>query len=930
MYILKLSYRDSDGVFREGEFFSGFGMAYRTSCEIFEPILETQVNSVGYFSFTVYPSHPLYDFIDQPKSLLEIVRYNVNEPLFIGRMAECRTGFYNEKMLTFESELAFLLDSVRTNFSSETSYSTAYWLDDILRFHNTHAGNFGDIYQTYIGRKFECGNVSESILSMITQPDAEEFRGTFSTLEIIQKLLLEKFGGVLKIRHENGVNYIDWLDEEDLHVSSQKIELSKNLILLEQSRVADEIVTAIRPIGDNVTSSGEPLDIFLNNASEYLSDNGIFQVIDGTVSETSELRFTDTLYSKSLVDKYGWIQREVLFEGVTNVSALVKKAERYLLGISENTSITVNAADLANSDNCLENFSAGEIVMVNSPVHFSGEQKMSVQSVRLDLSDPTACEITLGNQAETITSQSVRSSSSTASGSKSNTTDTNTCTVDLVLNSTSENPVQNKVITKKFNDIETRVSASETDISDLQTSISTHENEMGTLNSNVSALQSGLSATSSSLSNTVKRVTNLETTVSEHTTSISNIGKTVSDNSTRITSLEQSNTTNKSDISILQTQISTHADSISTNATDIEELKKRTAVNLFMPDTSLSYSASGITMTINPDGTFILNGTATATITNCMLHKTASISGQGKYLHVFLLSGTAPDNFSGVIAMNSSYGYVCNATLGNPAKMTDTAAYAVFRPKIISGDTFTNAKFGVVVTDAAVESYIPYIADGDTISEKVDNAVSALQYQLDTNTAEISKTSSTVTNIGNAVTSQSTRITTLEQETTGQYNTLNSEIKTMQSDISDIQTELTQTTSKATDAYKGLVTANTNISNLETRVGTNEDDISCLVRKPNYSSKSTIKSLSKGSSAYTGTYTATADCYLNIFMAGSSTTASSWGYGRILVNSTVICSVTSNGAGLGNSVFIPSGTTVSYTLSPHNQNSIYLYKIPCF
>ena len=187
-----------------------------------------------------------------------------------------------------------------------------------------------------------------------------------------------------------------------------------------------------------------------------------------------------------------------------------------------------------------------------------------------------------------------------------------------------------------------------------------------------------------------------------------------------------------------------------------------------------------------------------------------------------------------------------------------------------------------------------------------------------------------MTNIGNAVTSQSTRITTLEQETTGQYNTLNSEIKTMQSDISDIQTELTQTTSKATDAYKGLVTANTNISNLETRVGTNEDDISCLVRKPNYSSKSTIKSLSKGSSAYTGTYTATADCYLNIFMAGSSTTASSWGYGRILVNSTVICSVTSNGAGLGNSVFIPSGTTVSYTLSPHNQNSIYLYKIPCF
>lgn len=115
MYIIKLSYRDENGIPREGEYFSGFGASYLSEYEIFDPVLESEVNAVGHFSFTVYPSHPLYDFIDKPKNLLEIVRYGENEPVFIGRMAECQTGMYNEKMLTFESELSFLIDSIRTD-----------------------------------------------------------------------------------------------------------------------------------------------------------------------------------------------------------------------------------------------------------------------------------------------------------------------------------------------------------------------------------------------------------------------------------------------------------------------------------------------------------------------------------------------------------------------------------------------------------------------------------------------------------------------------------------------------------------------------------------------------------------------------------------------------------------------------------------------
>ncbi len=417
MYILKLSYKGSDGIFHEGNFFSGFGTAYRSEYEIFEPVLETAVNSVGHFSFTVYPTHPLYEFADQPKAVLEVVRYGITEPLFIGRLAECSTGLYNEKILTFESELSYLLDSVRTNFNSEAGYGCEYWLNDILEYHNNHAGNFGSVYTENIQRKFTCGKVSESIKIRCTDIPYEEFKGTFSTLEIIRKLLLEKYGGVLKIRHVGGVNYVDWLDENDLHVCSQKIELAKNLLNIENSVTTDEIVTAIRPIGENVTQGSEsaPLNIALTDVSGYISDEDIFQVTDDTVSALSSLHFTDTLYSRTLVNRYGWICREVYFSGVTHKTDLTKKAVNYLQSAGQKQSIILNAVDLSETGNSIENFLAGDMAVVNSPVHSFCDRKMLITSVMLNLSDPSAGEIVLGNETESITSQ-VGSGAVSASG----------------------------------------------------------------------------------------------------------------------------------------------------------------------------------------------------------------------------------------------------------------------------------------------------------------------------------------------------------------------------------------------------------------------------------------------------------------------------------------------------------------------------------
>lgn len=419
MFTVKLTYYDNEGVLHKNGFFSGMGRTFVPTYEIAEAVIETAVNSVGHFCFTVYPSHPLYEFIDKPKSVVEVTGNGREQPLFIGRLSECRIGLYNEKKLVFESELAFLLDSVRTNFNSVAGHSAKYWLENILNYHNNHAGNFGSVYTDNIQRKFTVGNVSREILTQFVDIPAEKFKGTYTTLDIIRMLLLDKCGGVLKIRHQDNINYIDWLCEDDLHICTQKIELAKNLLDIENNYETAEIVSAIRPVGENVTLENGlsvPLDITLFDASVYISDEDIYQVIDSTATEVSDLKYTDTMYSKKLVDKYGWIQKEVFFSGAVNKSSLVKKAENYLRSVGVKNCITIKAVDLSGIDSSIEDFEAGDLVLLNSPVHFLGERKMMINSVLLNLSDISSSEIIVGIDDLGIVSQISNGSSSVTGG----------------------------------------------------------------------------------------------------------------------------------------------------------------------------------------------------------------------------------------------------------------------------------------------------------------------------------------------------------------------------------------------------------------------------------------------------------------------------------------------------------------------------------
>lgn len=159
--------------------------------KIFDPSLELELNKTGSFAFTIYPDHPYYNLVKKLKSIITV--YQDDFLLFRGRALDEDVGWHNEKHITCEGELAFLLDSIQRPYSF--AGGIVDFLSMLITNHNA---------QVDAEKNFTLGNVT------VTDPNDYIVRSDIdyvSTWEVIEKKLLDLLGGYIVIRHEDGITY---------------------------------------------------------------------------------------------------------------------------------------------------------------------------------------------------------------------------------------------------------------------------------------------------------------------------------------------------------------------------------------------------------------------------------------------------------------------------------------------------------------------------------------------------------------------------------------------------------------------------------------------------------------------------------------------------------------------------------------------------
>lgn len=338
---------------------------------LLEPKVSLELNKTGNFDFSILPRHPNADVINKLKSKIEV--YEDSELLFSGRSLTNEIDFQQTGQISCEGELAFLLDSVQRAHTYGWDSGEVNKIEtnvDIFRAliaeHNSQAGP---------DKQFTVGTIdidSERIKKLATNYE--------TTWDFINTNFLGKYAGYLRVRHENGVRYLDYVKQYG-KVNNQVIRFGENLLDLKKYTKAENIKTAIIPLGAN----GQTKITNINGGKDYV-------------------------YNQEAVDLYGWIFEKVDFPDVVDAQTLLAKAQEYLK-TCVNLAITIEltAVDLHMIDVDINAIRLGDLVPCVSQQHglLSTMGDVStyylVSKYEIDLENPANNKIVLGRTISSLT-----------------------------------------------------------------------------------------------------------------------------------------------------------------------------------------------------------------------------------------------------------------------------------------------------------------------------------------------------------------------------------------------------------------------------------------------------------------------------------------------------------------------------------------------
>lgn len=325
-----------------------------------QAVLDLEIGKSGSFVFTIYPNHPNYAAVEIMALVLVRRKY---ETIYRGRVLDIQYGFYGEKQVSCEGELAFLLDSMIAPHRYTGDFSG--YLPYIVGLHNTLVDE---------DKQFVPGAVTVGDYYPFNVTEDTEYH---TALDALNNKIVQPSDGYLQVRYENGYRYLDLLSPHAnvANASGQTIELGKNLLDISREMKGENMFSAIVPLGTKLEGSEKRLDITsVNSGLPYLVNSAAVTMCKGK------------------------IYRKVIFDNITNAASLKAEATTYLAdNYAGEYSVEVTSADLSGLDENVDFFRVGQWVRVYNEYHFGyTPQLFLVRKLSINLLRPAENKLVIG------------------------------------------------------------------------------------------------------------------------------------------------------------------------------------------------------------------------------------------------------------------------------------------------------------------------------------------------------------------------------------------------------------------------------------------------------------------------------------------------------------------------------------------------------
>jgi len=336
--------------------------------------LNLELNTAGSLSFICPPENPYYEKIYNRKSIVSV--YRDEKEIFIGEVREQTKDLRGNKKVQCVGLLSYLADSIQPQmeYHDQTLYQL---LSKFLKIHNEQVDE---------KKKIMLGRVT------VTDSNNSLYRFTNyeTTMEVIMTKMVDKLGGYLKLRREEEHLYLDYLRLEEMgKATEQSIEFGINLLDYTEDLSAEDITTAIIPLGKEI--DGDEKDI-LKKYTDIQSVN------DGK----------NYLVSKEAKDEFGWVCRVIRWDDVTVPANLLRKGAKWLKDNQfEMVELALSAVDLSEFGIPTETIECGDRVRCIA-YPFGMDRVFPVMKQTIPLQKPGEIKVVLGsNQAKGYIQSSV-------------------------------------------------------------------------------------------------------------------------------------------------------------------------------------------------------------------------------------------------------------------------------------------------------------------------------------------------------------------------------------------------------------------------------------------------------------------------------------------------------------------------------------------
>ena len=333
------------------------------SMKVINPKLTLEDNGAGSLAVTLPPHNAGYASI--VRMVTDISVQKDGEEIWAGRVLSESEDFYRNRILYCEGELAYFNDSTQPP-AEYSGMSVRGYLERLIAVHNSKVAE---------NRCFTLGAVT------VVDKNFPTYYTNHDKTMAVFNALVEQYGGHLRVRKVNGVRYLDYLAEYP-DTCSQVIQFGSNIIDFTKQWDSTEFATVIVPLGNRLEDSPiEALDAYLtvesvNHGSMYVQSNEAVAV-------------------------YGWIEKAVTWDDVSDPAVLLEKAKAYLSDIQfDNMELELSALDLHYLDVDVEAVKLLDEIRVISRPH-GLDRMFPVTKLEIPLDSPEQTQFKLGTTVKT-------------------------------------------------------------------------------------------------------------------------------------------------------------------------------------------------------------------------------------------------------------------------------------------------------------------------------------------------------------------------------------------------------------------------------------------------------------------------------------------------------------------------------------------------